>query len=282
MSAPYTVRSEQRAFGGVQGFYEHESTACAGPMRFSVYQPPAALDGKVVPVVYYLAGLTCTEETFVIKAGAQRLCAQLGLCLVTCDTSPRTQRFDGDDKDWDFGQGAGFYLDAVQAPWSKAYRMQTYVTEELRTLVESSFPIRQNARGIMGHSMGGHGALTLALKRPDLYRSVSAFAPIVAPTQVPWGQKAFLGYLGEDRAAWAAHDAVELIKKRPFPGTLLIDQGSHDKFLDAQLKPELLAAACEASGQALELRMQPGYDHSYYCIATFVDDHLRHHARALA
>jgi len=282
MTDAYTVRSEQGAFGGVQGFYEHESAACAGLMRFSVYQPPIALEGQTVPVVYYLAGLTCTEETFVIKAGAQRVAAELGLCLVTCDTSPRTLRFEGDDKDWDFGQGAGFYLDATQAPWSSAYRMQTYVTEELRELVEASFPIRKGARGITGHSMGGHGALTLALKRPDLYRSVSAFAPIVAPSQVPWGQKAFTRYLGEDRRAWAAHDTVELIRERPFPGTLLIDQGSQDRFLDVQLKPELLLAACESAGQPISLHMQAGYDHSYYFIATFIEAHLEHHAKALA
>jgi S-formylglutathione hydrolase len=282
MSTLFTVRSEQRSFGGLQGFYEHASEACAGPMRFSVYQPPAALRGQSVPVLYYLAGLTCTEETFVIKAGAQRVAARLGLCLVSCDTSPRSVRLPGDDASTDFGQGAGFYLDATEAPWSSAYRMQRYVASELPELVEKSFPIRAEARGILGHSMGGHGALSLALKLPGRYRSASALAPIAAPSQVPWGIKAFSGYLGADRSRWAQHDTVELLKQQRFAGTLLVDQGTEDKFLTQQLRPDLLTAACEASGQALSLRMQAGYDHSYYFVATFIEDHLEHHARALA
>ena len=277
----FTTRSEHRSFDGVQGFYEHASVACAGPMRFAVYLPPAAAKGREVPALYYLAGLTCTEETFVIKAGAQRVAAELGIAIVTCDTSPRTARFPGDDASWDFGLGAGFYVDATQAPWSSAYRMRTYVTRELREVVEANFPIRKDARGIFGHSMGGHGALTIALAFPGEYRSVSAFAPIVAPSQVPWGTKAFSGYLGDDRARWADHDAVELVKRRPFEGTLLVDQGTADKFLERELRPELLRQACADAGQALELRMREGYDHSYYFIATFVEDHLRHHARAL-
>ncbi|MDB4977060.1 MAG: S-formylglutathione hydrolase [Myxococcaceae bacterium] len=278
-----TVRSEQRAYDGKQGFYEHQSEACAGPMRFGIYLPPAALQGGRVPALYFLAGLTCNEETFAIKAGAQRRASALGLALVTCDTSPRATRFDGDDTDWDFGRGAGFYLDALESPWSSAYRMHTYVTRELRELVEASFPIRNDARGIFGHSMGGHGALTIALREPTLYQSVSAFAPIVAPSQVPWGTKAFARYLGPDRARWAEHDTVELLKAgRTHPGTLLIDQGSSDKFLEGQLRPELLHAACEASGQSLQLRMRDGYDHSYYFVATYIDDHLVHHARALS
>jgi S-formylglutathione hydrolase len=272
-----TVRSEQRAFGGVQGFYEHSSDACAGPMKFGVYMPPNARD---VPALYFLAGLTCTEETFAIKAGAQRFAAKHGIALITPDTSPRATRLPGDDSDWDFGQGAGFYLDATQAPWSGAYRMDTYVTEELPALIERAFPVSA-ARGIFGHSMGGHGALSLALREPTRYRSVSALAPICAPSQVPWGQKAFSRYLGDDRASWAEHDTVELLKTRRHPGTLLVDQGTHDKFLCDQLRPELLEAACAASGQALSLRMHEGYDHSYYFIASFVEEHIAHHAAAL-
>jgi S-formylglutathione hydrolase len=276
-----TTRSEQRCFDGRQGFYEHESVACQGPMKFSVYLPPQALRGEKVPALYYLAGLSCTEETFVIKACAQRMAAELGLALVTCDTSPRTARFLGDDEHWDFGQGAGFYLDASQAPWSSAYRMETYVTRELRELVEASFPIQAGKRGVFGHSMGGHGALSLALKHEGLYLSVSAFAPIVAPSQVPWGVKAFSGYLGQDRTTWAAHDTVELLKTRHFAGTILVDQGTNDKFLASELRPELLVAACESASQPLSLRMRDGYDHSYYFIATFIEDHLVHHADVL-
>jgi S-formylglutathione hydrolase len=277
----FTIKSEQRAFEGVQGFYEHESTLCAGPMKFSVYQPPAVLRGARVPVLYYLAGLTCTEETFMIKAGAQRFAAALDLMLVTCDTSPRAARFPGDDASWDFGQGAGFYVDATQAPWSSAYRMRSYVTRELRELVEQEFPVRDGARGIFGHSMGGHGALSIALGQPGEYRSASALAPIVAPSQVPWGVQAFSRYLGDDRSAWAAYDTVKLLESRTFEGTLLVDQGTDDKFLERELRPELLEQACEQSGQSLKLRRRTGYDHSYYFIATFIEEHLRHHATAL-
>jgi S-formylglutathione hydrolase len=269
------VRSEQRCFGGVQGYYEHESSACAGPMRFSAFVPRAS--GKV-PAVYFLAGLTCTEETFMAKAGAQRVAAELGLALITCDTSPRQARFPGDDADWDFGQGAGFYLDATQAPWSSAYRMKTYVTQELKALVEAELPVASDRRGICGHSMGGHGALTLALST-NLYASCSALAPIVAPSQVPWGQKAFKGYLGEND--WAAHDATELVAKQQFPGKLLIDQGTADKFLERELRPELFRAACSKAGQPLELNLREGYDHSYYFIQTFIENHLKHHAEIL-
>ena len=275
------VRSEQRAFGGVQGFYEHASVACAGPMRVAVYLPPAAAHGPV-PALYYLAGLTCTEETFVVKAGAQRVAAELGLALVTCDTSPRAARFPGDDAAWDFGQGAGFYLDATAAPWSAAYRMETYVVDELRALVEARFPIARDRRGVCGHSMGGHGALTLALRNPGVYASVSALAPIVAPSQVPWGQKAFAGYLGDDRVAWAAHDACALIGRGArLPGTPLVDQGLADKFLERELQPERLEEACAAAGQAIAVRRHAGYDHSYYFVASFVEDHVRHHAAAI-
>jgi S-formylglutathione hydrolase len=207
MTTTLTVRSEHAAFGGRQGFYERLSEACGGPMRFSVYLPPAALRGERVPAVYYLAGLTCTEEHLPTKGGALQLAAELGLALVACDTSPRAARFPGDDASWDFGQGAGFYLDATEAPWSAAYRMETHVVRELPAWVEEAFPLRTDVRGIFGHSMGGHGALTLALRHPDRYASVSAFAPIVAPSRVPWGEKAFTGYLGAERATWAEHDA---------------------------------------------------------------------------
>ncbi|MET0385382.1 MAG: S-formylglutathione hydrolase [Polyangiales bacterium] len=280
MSSHHT-RSEHRCFGGMQGFYEHDSTLCAGTMRFAVYLPPAALAGKRVPVVYFLAGLTCTEETFVIKAGAQRRAAALGLAVVTCDTSPRAARFAGDDAAWDFGQGAGFYVDATREPWSSAYRMRSYVTRELRTLVEEQFPIANGQRGIFGHSMGGHGALSIALALPGEYLSASAFAPIVAPSRVPWGQKAFTGYLGSDTTQWAEYDTLALLERHSFAGTFRVDQGTADQFLARELKPELLEATCAAAEQPLELRRREGYDHSYYFIASFIDEHLDHHARAL-
>jgi S-formylglutathione hydrolase len=275
---PTVTRSVHASFGGQQQFCEHASSACAGPMRYGIYLPPAAVRGESVPALYYLAGLTCTEETFAMKAGAQRLAAELGLAIVTCDTSPRAARFPGDDERWDFGQGASFYLDATEAPWSSAYRMRTYVTRELIAEIEASFPIRSDKRGIFGHSMGGHGALVLALST-DLYTSCSAFAPIAAASEVPWGELAFTRYLGSDRAAWRAQDASALIAEgRRFPGTLLVDQGTSDKFLERELRPDKLEAAC----QALQLRQHDGYDHSYYFIASLADDHLRHHARALA
>ena len=275
------TRAEHRAFDGRQGFYEHDSAACAGPMRFSVYLPPAALGGARVPALYFLAGLTCSDETFMIKAGAQRIASSFGMALVTCDTSPRATRLPGDDEAWDFGLGAGFYIDATEAPWSAAYRMHTYVVDELPALVEREFPVAADARAIFGHSMGGHGALVAALRHPERYRSVSAFAPICAPSRVPWGQKAFTRYLGDDRAAWSQWDACELIARRTFPGTLYVDQGTRDQFLVDQLQPERLRAACDAAGQPLELRMHEGYDHSYWFIETFVAAHLEHHARAL-
>jgi S-formylglutathione hydrolase len=251
-------------------------------MRSAVYLPPKALKGERVPAVYFLAGLTCTEETFAAKAGAQRVAAELGLALVTCDTSPRHARFPGDDAAWDFGLGAGFYVDATEAPWSGAYRMYSYVTRDLRELVESEFPIEAGRRGVMGHSMGGHGALVMALREPGAYQSVSALAPIVGPSAVPWGEKAFTGYLGADREKWKAYDAVELLKRGAvFPGEVLIDQGTADKFLDGQLQPERFVEACGAAGQQVSLRMRDGYDHSYYFIASFIEEHLRHHAKAL-
>lgn len=274
------VVSEHACFGGTQRFYAHDSTACRTEMRFSVYLPPQSRAARV-PVLYYLAGLTCTEETFAIKAGAQRLAAELGLMLVAPDTSPRQARMPGDDANWDFGLGAGFYVDALQAPWSAHYRMYSYVTEELPALIGAQLPAHAERQGIFGHSMGGHGALVCALRNPDRYRSVSAFAPIAAPMQCPWGQKAFTGYLGADRAAWRMYDASVLAAQARYAGPALIDQGTEDKFLTEQLKPELFEAACRASGTPLELRRQAGYDHGYYFIATFMGDHLRHHARQL-
>jgi S-formylglutathione hydrolase len=280
MTAGLETLSEHRCFGGVQGFYRHTSTVTAGPMRLGVFVPDQVARSPV-PALYYLAGLTCTEETFAIKAGAQRTAALLGLVLVTCDTSPRATRYPGDDASWDFGLGAAFYLDATREPWRASYRMDSYVTRELPALVEQNFPVAPGVRGLFGHSMGGHGALALALRNPGLYRSVSAFAPVVAPSQVPWGQKAFAGYLGEDRAAWAAYDACALVRRRPLPETILVDVGTADKYLEAQLRPELFEAACAEAGQKLTLRRHSGHDHGYYFIATFVDDHLAHHARAL-
>ena len=265
------VVSEHASFGGVQQFCVHDSRECATEMRFSVYRPP-----RPRAVLYYLAGLTCTEETFPAKAGAQRVASELGLVLVAPDTSPRKARLPGDDASWDFGLGAGFYVDATEPPWSSHYRMYSYVTRELPGVIGFSGP-----QGIFGHSMGGHGALVIALRNPDRYRSVSAFAPIAAPSQCPWGEKAFGGYLGQDRQRWLEYDASELAKRRRYPGAIRVDQGTADKFLTAQLKPEKLSEACAASGTRLELRMREGYDHSYYFIATFMEEHLRHHAAIL-
>lgn len=280
MSAIETL-SEHRCFDGIQGFYRHESGACGGPMRFSVYRPPQAANGPV-PALYYLAGLTCTEETFAVKAGAQRVAAELGLMLVAPDTSPRDTGIEGATGDWEFGEGAGFYLDATEASFSSRFNMRRYVVEELPALIETNFPALPDRRGLFGHSMGGHGALTLALKHPDRYRSVSVFAPICAPMQVPWGRKALPRYLGDDPAAWRAHDACALIEDgHRFPGTIRVDQGLADPFLETQLKPELLEAACARTGQALDLHRHRGYDHGYYFIASYVQAHLRHHAEAL-
>ena len=272
--------SEHGCYGGVQQFYKHASRETRGSMKFSVYLPPQSRTGKV-PVLYYLAGLTCTEETFPIKAHAQRAAAELGIMLVAPDTSPREPRLPGDDADWDFGQGAGFYVDATEAPWSANYRMYSYVTRELPELVAENLPVRPDATGIFGHSMGGHGALVCALRNPDRYKSVSAFAPIAAPMQCPWGKKAFTNYLGGDTQSWREYDATELVARRAFPGPILIDQGSSDQFLAEQLLPEKFSAAAAKSGQSLNLRMQPGYDHGYYFIQTFMADHLRHHAKLL-
>lgn len=275
-----TTVSEHACFAGVQGFYSHASASTGGTMRFAVYRPPQATH-RAVPVLYYLAGLTCTEEIFPIKAGAQRVAAELGLMLVAPDTSPRGAGVPGEDDAWDLGTGAGFYLDATQAPWAAHYKMYSYVTRELPDMIAAHFPADMTRQGIFGHSMGGHGALICALKNPGQYRSLSAFAPIVAPSAVPWGEKAFGAYLGPERARWREWDASELVRRQTFAGPILVDQGMADQFLVTQLQPERFEAACREAGQALELRRHPGYDHGYYFIATFVADHLRHHARAL-
>ncbi len=272
--------SEQKCFGGMQGFYTHRSEATQTSMRFAVFTPAAA-EYQKVPVLYYLAGLTCTEETATIKAGAQRLAANHGLALVMPDTSPRGAGVVGEDEDWDLGTGAGFYLDATKAPWSNSYRMYTYVTEELRELVNGTFSVDPDSTGVFGHSMGGHGALISALKNPSVYRSVSAFAPICAPMQCPWGHKAFSNYLGDDTSAWAEYDASELVKAGNTTSMILIDQGAKDQFLEMQLYPDTFAEACGGAGQHFELRVQPGYDHSYYFIQTFMADHIAHHAKQL-
>jgi S-formylglutathione hydrolase len=272
--------AEHACYGGVQRFYRHESRETRGPMKFSAYLPPQARTGSV-PVLYFLSGLTCTEETFCIKSHAQKYAAELGLMLISPDTSPREPRIAGDADHWDFGYSAGFYVDATQAPWSQNYRMYSYVTLELPELIAANLPAKAGATGIFGHSMGGHGALTLALRNPQQYKSLSAFAPIAAPTQSPWGIKAFSNFFGSDRTLWRKHDATELVAQRAYPGPILIDQGTADQYLAAELLPEKFAAAAAKAGQRLNLRMQPGYDHGYYFIQTFMADHLRHHAEQL-
>lgn len=274
-----TEESSARMFGGDIKFFTHRSEACNCDMTFSVFLPPlAATEDR--PVLYWLSGLTCTAENFTFKAGAQRYAAQHGLILVAPDTSPRGEGV-ADDEAYDLGQGAGFYVNATQDPWAAHYHMYDYVVDELSEAVAANFPANMAAQGIFGHSMGGHGALTIALKNPGRYNSVSAFAPIVAPTQCPWGHKALGAYLGDDRAAWEAHDATCLVAEAKERLAILIDQGSADNFLEEQLQPQLFAAACSKAGVPLELRMQEGYDHSYYFIATFIEDHIRHHAGAL-
>ena len=272
-------RIEHRAcFGGWQDVYRHESETLACGTNFAVYLPPQAQTQKL-PVLYWLSGLTCTEQNFITKAGAQRYAAEHGVILVAPDTSPRGEDV-ADTDGYDLGKGAGFYVNATQPPWSKHYRMYDYVVSELPTLIEANFPTTE-ARAISGHSMGGHGALIVALKNPGRYRSVSAFSPIVAPMQAPWGEKAFTAYLGEDREAWQAWDATALVAGASERLPLLVDQGDADEFLAGQLKPELLQAACEAADHPLELRLQPGYDHSYYFIESFIGEHIAHHAKAL-
>lgn len=274
------TRSEQACFGGVQGFYAHASAQTGTTMNFAVYQPPQAQHGAV-PALYYLAGLSCNEETFMIKAGAQRCAAELGLMVVACDTSPRGLNLPGDVEHWDFGVGAGFYLDATESPWAGHYRMGSYINEELPALIEAQFPAQRQRRGIFGHSMGGHGALVAALRHPQRWQSVSAFAPISQPSAVPWGEKAFSRYLGEDRGGWAEWDASALMRRRPYPGEILVDQGEADPFLQRQLQPQALEQAARVSGQSLRLRRHAAYDHSYWFVQSFVADHLAHHAAAL-
>ena len=273
--------SQNKSFGGTQGVYSHDSTETGTTMRFGVYLPPAAEKGPV-PVLFFLSGLTCTEENFIIKSGAQRVAAALGIAIVTPDTSPRGLNYPDDTASYDFGVGAGFYVDATEAPWSSGYRMYSYVTHELFALVGNSFAVDIARVGISGHSMGGHGALTIGLKNPSQFKTISAFSPIVSPTRCPWGEKALTGYLGADRSTWADYDATLLVKKHGWSGpALLVDQGSADQFLEGQLKSELLTAACAEAGVPLNLRMQPGYDHSYFFISTFIEDHLKHHAAHL-
>ncbi len=272
-------RIEHRAcFGGWQDVYRHESKVLGCAMNFAIYLPPQAEHG-LVPVLYWLSGLTCSEQNFITKAGAQRYAAEHGIAIVCPDTSPRGDAV-ADADGYDLGKGAGFYVDATQAPWAAHYRMYSYVADELPALIEANFPVT-GARAISGHSMGGHGALVVALRNPGRYRSVSAFSPIVAPSQVPWGEKAFAAYLGEDRDAWTQYDASALVASAGERLPLLIDQGEADEFLDGQLRPQLLQAACDAAGHPLQLRLHPGYDHSYYFIASFIGEHVAHHAAAL-
>ncbi|HEY1035853.1 MAG TPA: S-formylglutathione hydrolase [Pseudoxanthomonas sp.] len=272
-------RIEHRAcFGGWQDVYRHHSDVLGCEMTVGVYFPPQAEQGPC-PVLYWLSGLTCTEQNFITKAGAQRYAAEHGIILVSPDTSPRGDGV-ADADGYDLGKGASFYVNATQAPWAQHYRMYDYIVDELPAWVEAD-PAASDRRAISGHSMGGHGALTIALRNPGRYRSVSAFSPIVAPSQVPWGEKAFAAYLGEDREAWRAHDTVALLAGAQERLPLLVDQGDADEFLHTQLKPELLQAAAEAAGHPLTLRLQPGYDHSYYFIASFIGDHIEYHAKAL-
>ncbi len=269
--------SSQRCHGGVQSFHRHASAETGTPMRFAVFTPPG--DGPH-PVVWFLAGLTCTEENFTVKAGAQAAAAQLGLMLIAPDTSPRGDGV-ADDPAYDMGQGAGFYVDATETPWAPHFRMRSYIERELPALIGAQFPADMGRQGIMGHSMGGHGALTIALRNPGRFAAVSAFAPIVSPINCPWGEKALGGYLGEDRAAWRAYDACALIDDGARVADILVDQGEADNFLESQLKPELLEASCAQAGIPLTLRRQAGYDHSYWFIQSFIDDHLRWHAARL-
>ena len=267
-----------RSFGGWHKQYRHQSQVLNCEMRFAIYLPPQAASGPV-PVLYWLSGLTCSDENFMQKAGAHRMAAELGIAIVAPDTSPRGDDV-ANDEAYDLGQGAGFYLNATQQPWAKHYRMEDYVLEELPALIESVFPVTQK-RALSGHSMGGHGALTLAMKKPEYFCSVSAFSPIVNPVNVPWGEKAFAAYLGNNRENWKEHDSCELIRKVGVHLPMLVDQGTEDSFLEEQLKPELLMQAAEQVGYPLQLRMQEGYDHSYYFIASFIGEHLEFHSRYL-
>jgi S-formylglutathione hydrolase len=279
MSASINLLSENRCFDGTVGFYSHQSQTCNGEMCFSIYQPPQA-SSQSVPVLYFLSGLTCTEENFTVKAGAQRFAAQYGLMLVVPDTSPRNTGIEGENDDWDFGSGASFYVNATLAPWKANYQMYSYIVKELPSIIVDNFPVRTDKQGIFGHSMGGHGALVCALRNQDIYKSVSALAPIVAPLRSSWVDKAFTKYLGDNREAWKEYDASELVLTANYQRPILIDQGAADKYLD-ELQPHLFEQACKAVNQPLTLRFHPGYDHSYYFIATFIEDHIRHHAAVL-
>jgi S-formylglutathione hydrolase len=273
--------ARHRCFGGTQGYYRHQSSETGTAMRFAVFVPPQAADGAR-PTLYFLSGLTCNEENFAVKAGAQRRAAELGLVLVMPDTSPRGTELPGEHDSWEFGSGAGFYVDATEPPWSLHYRMYSYVTRELPAVVAENFPVDESRTGIFGHSMGGHGALVAALRAPGAYRSVSALAPVAAPMHCPWGERAFSGYLGRDRDRWRAYDSCALIEDGRRVPAILVDQGLEDPFLAKQLLPERLEDACTKAGQPLTLRRQAGYDHSYFFIATFVADHLDWHAERLA
>ncbi len=274
--------SANKMFGGVQKVFKHDSKETGTSMKFAAFIPPQALDGTKVPVLWWLSGLTCTEENFTTKAGAQRVAAELGILVIAPDTSPRGEGVpDDENAAYDFGLGAGFYVDATQEPWKKNYRMESYIRDELPAAVAAELPADMSRQAISGHSMGGHGALTLALKNPDKYKSVSAFAPIVGPATVPWGLKALGGYLGDDKAAWRRYDAVQLIEDGARVAEILVDQGTADNFLDNQLQPQRLAEACEKAGIPLTLRLQDGYDHSYYFMSSFIEDHLRWHAKRL-
>jgi S-formylglutathione hydrolase len=277
----FEVVSQSRSFGGTQFVYRHASRETGTPMRLAAFVPPQANASKV-PVVWFLSGLTCTEDNFTVKAGAQRVASELGLILIAPDTSPRGEGVPDDAQGaYDFGLGAGFYVDATQEPWTRHYRMRSYLERELPALVAETLPADMSRQGITGHSMGGHGALTIALRNPGRFKAVSAFAPIASPMNCPWGEKALSNYIGPDRAAWRDYDACALIGSGARLPDLLVDQGTVDSFLESQLKPQLLEAACAKAGQPLTLRMQEGYDHSYFFIATFIEDHLRWHARRL-
>lgn len=276
--------SSAKCFGGTQAVYAHQSASTGTEMKFSVFTPPEEVHRKgPYPTLYWLSGLTCTEENFIIKSGFQRYAAELGLMVIGPDTSPRGPDKDGNpvpddpDRAYDFGLGAGFYCNATQTPWAQHYQMYDYVASELPALIEKEFPVDAGRTGVFGHSMGGHGALTVHLKNPDRFKTCSAFAPIVAPSEVPWGRKAFSNYLGDDPSAWAEYDATKLVAERPSGADILIDQGTADTFLEEQLRPELFAAAANGAGQKLTLRMQDGYDHSFFFISTFLEEHLRWH-----
>jgi S-formylglutathione hydrolase len=281
MTKSIKLEKQHKSFDGKLGFYSHQSSTCNSEMKFAVYQPPQA-EFQPVPILYFLSGLTCTEENFMAKAGAQQFAAKHGLMLVAPDTSPRNTGIPGEDDDWDLGSGAGFYINATAAPWNTHYRMYSYVVEELPDLIAKNFPAIPEKQGIFGHSMGGHGALICALKNRDRYLSVSAFAPICAPASSPWGQKIFSNYLGDNREDWRIWDASELVLGTHYTRPILIDCGAADEYLgDGQLLPEVFADACAKAGQPLTLRMQEGYDHSYYFVASFMEDHIQHHAAAL-